>query len=173
MKFQQTLVCTILGIAVGCTGGEKSITVTNRAPTVAFTSPANGAVFDEMSPVSIYGTADDNGPLEDLTLQWSSSIDGILPDFDPPDADGNVEMHTASLSEGIHVITLQVTDMGALQGEVEVNASADFESLRASVASLVFGGGHGVAPSSVRLFSAVSGGIGQRFGLGLFLPILS
>ena len=48
-----------------------------------------------------------------------SSIDGILPDFDPPDANGNVELLTASLSEGTQ-ISLQVIDAYALQGEANI-----------------------------------------------------
>lgn len=117
MNIQHTSLCTLLAMTVACDAGDKTITVTNREPSIAFTSPSDGAAFDEMSTVSLYGIVDDDGPLEDLSLQWSSSIDGILPDFDIPDANGNVQLHTASLSEGIHVISLQATDSGALQGE--------------------------------------------------------
>ena len=120
MKLQQAFLGGLLLVSFGCRSGDKSITVTNRAPTVAITQPLTGSSFDEMQAVSIYGTVSDDDPLEELSLQWTSSIDGVLPDFDLPDGDGNVELHTASLSEGIHVITLQATDPGSKQGEATI-----------------------------------------------------
>ena len=53
--------------------------------------PIDGSEFDEGTVVEFYGTVGDDGPLEDLRVSWVSSIDGVLPDFDPPDANGSVE----------------------------------------------------------------------------------
>ena len=120
MKFQRTFWCSLVMMSFGCGSGDKSITVTNRAPTVAITQPLTGSSFEEMEAVGIYGTVSDDDPLEEISLQWTSSINGVLPDFDPPDGDGNVELVTASLSEGIHVITLQATDPNYQQGEATI-----------------------------------------------------
>ena len=105
---------------LACTGGEKTVGTSNRAPDAAFTLPLDGSEFDEGTIIEFYGKVGDDGPNEDLEVTWVSSIDGILPDFDPPDANGNVELLTASLSEGTHVISLQVIDAYALQGEANI-----------------------------------------------------
>ena len=100
--------------------GDKTIGTSNRAPDAAFTLPLDGTEFDEGTVVEFYGIVGDDGPLEELEVSWVSSIDGVLPDFDLPDANGNVEFATASLSEGVHVISLQVVDSYALQGEATI-----------------------------------------------------
>jgi hypothetical protein len=109
---------SLMGVA--CDSGDKTIGTSNRAPDSAFTLPLDGSEFDEGSVIEFYGVVGDDGPLENLDVTWVSSIDGVLPDFDPPDANGNVEMVTASLSEGTHVISLQVIDDYALQGESNI-----------------------------------------------------
>ena len=96
---------------------DKTIGTSNRAPDASFVQPLEEEAFDEATVVEFIGVVGDDGPVEDLEVNWVSSIDGILPDFDPPDANGNVEFATASLSEGVHVINLQVIDRYALQGE--------------------------------------------------------
>ena len=113
-------IMTILLLGSACQSGDKTIGTSNRSPDAAFMLPIDGSEFDEGTVVEFYGTVGDDGPLDDLQVSWVSSIDGVLPDFDPPDANGGVEFITASLSEGTHVISLQVIDAYALQGEANI-----------------------------------------------------
>lgn len=117
-SFPRIMVMVLFGMA--CQSGDKTIGTSNRSPDAAFMLPIDGSEFDEGTVVEFYGTVGDDGPLEDLQVSWVSSIDGVLPDFDPPDANGGVEFVTASLSEGVHVISLQVIDAYALQGEANI-----------------------------------------------------
>jgi hypothetical protein len=100
---------------IGC--DDSSLYVVYNEPTVTILTPFDGQQFDEGEPVSFTGVVEDDTPPEDLLVTWASSIDGALPDFDPPDADGNVEFTTASLSEGVHVISLRAIDVDNEQGE--------------------------------------------------------
>lgn len=75
----------------------------NQLPTLAITSPADGAVFTEGESVSLVGTAADaeDGELTD-SIDWESSLDGWL------GSGGAVD--TALLSLGEHTISARVTD---------------------------------------------------------------
>ncbi len=101
---------------IGC--GDSSLYVVFNEPAVNILTPADGQQFEENEPVTFAGIVDDdNTPVGELAVSWVSSIDGQLPDFDPADPDGNVELVTASLSEGVHVITLRAIDADNEQGE--------------------------------------------------------
>ena len=103
----------------GC--NDDGLHVVYNEPAVTITTPFDGQQFDEGYPIEFTGVVDDDTPPEDLIVEWISSIDGVLPDFDPPDPDGNVEVTTASLSEGVHVITLRAIDLQNEQGEADVS----------------------------------------------------
>ena len=93
------VVMTTLMFGIACQGGDKTIGTSNRAPDAAFMLPIDGSEFDEGTVVEFYGTVGDDGPLEDLRVSWVSSIDGVLPDFDPPDANGEVDSDVGSEPE--------------------------------------------------------------------------
>ena len=59
----------------------------------------------------------DNSALEFLDVRWQSSIDGDFLDPGPLDAEGVTGFSTASLSPGLHVITLSAIDEDAEKGE--------------------------------------------------------
>lgn len=119
-SFMVRSVCALIGLAaIGC-NADKTIGTSNRAPDAAFTLPLDGSQFDEGTVVEFYGVVGDDGKVEDLTVTWVSSINGLLPDFDPPDPNGYVELATASLSEGTHVISLQAVDSFGSQGEATI-----------------------------------------------------
>ncbi len=99
---------------------DDGLHVVFNEPAVTITTPFDGQQFDEGEPVEFTGVVEDDTPYDELVVEWISSIDGILPDFDPPDPDGNVEVTTASLSEGVHVITLRAIDLDNQQGEAAV-----------------------------------------------------
>lgn len=84
-------------------------------PTANITSPTSGTEYGTDDTVVLEGqVSDTESDTEDLTVTWSSSLDGAL-SSGAPDSSG----YTASpvhLSEGTHVITLTVYDTDAKEG---------------------------------------------------------
>jgi len=94
----------------GATGSASvTVTVGNTAPTVAITSPADGAEFfstDGAATVSFDGTATDaeDGDLT-VSLTWNSDLQGEF-----IETGGSI---SATLDDGTHTITATVTDLDA------------------------------------------------------------
>ena len=109
----------LLGM-VSCSS-EKGFIEYNTPPQTTILGPIDGAQFEEGEVIRFTGLVDDNESLANLLVQWTSSIDEVLPDYDPPDAEGNVEFATASLTEGVHIITLRAIDTDAYQGEDDIS----------------------------------------------------
>jgi hypothetical protein len=97
--------------AFGCSGGDKSIAIINTAPSVAFQSPEEGQSFDEGEVVTFVALVDDSeSEPDELDLEWTSDLDGLLSELTTPSDDGQTTFATAALSEGVHTITLKATD---------------------------------------------------------------
>ena len=106
---------------VGCQS-DKGITVRHSPPAAVVTAPADGTAVDQGVAVAFEGlVSDDQDAAPDLQITWSSDRDGPL-NTDPADGDGLTRFATASLSEGTHVITLQVINS-------EVRSAEDFITL--------------------------------------------
>ncbi|MBT3217936.1 MAG: hypothetical protein HN348_02505 [Proteobacteria bacterium] len=100
---------------------DRGLVFYNQAPSVSISEPVEGAVFSEGETIIFEGVVfDDATDPVDLDVEWTSSIEGILPDTDPPDPDGYVEFLTPNLTDGIHLITLRATDGSLEQGEASV-----------------------------------------------------
>lgn len=93
----------------------------NTPPAVTIVEPIEGQIFDQGDTMIFRGLVSDNGGVDNLEIQWTSSIDGILLDTDTPDPNGAVELATASLSQGTHIVTLRAIDFDSQQGEARVN----------------------------------------------------
>ncbi|MFN7950249.1 MAG: Ig-like domain-containing protein [bacterium] len=79
-------------------------------PTVAFTSPNDGAVFDRGQPVPFAARLDDEDlPADSLSFDLRSNRDGLLVTRSGLSA-GTQSFETAALSVGLHTITAGVTD---------------------------------------------------------------
>lgn len=88
----------------------------NATPVVVITSPTNGDPFDSGALVMFDGTATDteDGPLTG-SLVWSSDLDGNI---------GEGGMFDAVLTtDGVHVITAEVTDSGGATGSASVTVT--------------------------------------------------
>src|SRR5687768_916714 len=98
----------MLLLAVACS--DKGVAVYNTAPTVTIVSPQSGTGVDPGDLVEFIGLANDHqtDPAE-LTVLWSSSLDGDLDDT-PPDVDGDLYFASSALSPGTHTITLSAFD---------------------------------------------------------------
>jgi hypothetical protein len=82
----------------------------NDAPTAEIIEPATGGDYYANQLTLFEGQVADGEDLADeLTVQWTSSIDGVLPLDAKPSSDGKAT-GTYQLSEGEHQITLLVTD---------------------------------------------------------------
>ncbi len=103
----------------GC-GNDTNFVSFDVPPAVAILVPDEGETFEQHTMVVFQGRVADNQPVASLLIEWFSSIDGALPYIDTPDADGFIEVATASLSPGSHVITLRATDDNNSQGEARV-----------------------------------------------------
>ena len=92
-------------------------------PSVDFLTPANGANLDldgahEFS-VEVF---DDNDAPQDISLEWSSNIDGLL-STQSADADGIATIIVNDLSEGVHTIQVRAEDQDGLLGGAIVNVT--------------------------------------------------
>lgn len=87
--------------------------VSNTAPTVNITSPANGGSAIQGTLVSFAGTANDaqDGNIS-ANLSWTSNIDGAI--------GSGASFSTSTLSVGTHTITASVTDSGGLPGSANI-----------------------------------------------------
>lgn len=99
---------------------DDTLYVVDMDPEVSILAPIDGQAFDEGTTVDFVGKVNDDNPLEDLVVEWASSINGILPDTDAPDDEGNVEFSTASLLVGTHIVTLRATAENGVQAEDQV-----------------------------------------------------
>jgi PKD repeat protein len=97
---------------------ELSVTIetstSNAAPVAAITAPANGATFDEGVAITLTGTGTDaeDGALSGASLQWTSSLAGVL------GTGASVTFSNAAL--GRHRLVLTVTDSQGLTGLASV-----------------------------------------------------
>ena len=82
----------------------------NTPPTCEILSPETGSAFDAIETVLLEGLVGDvNVDVEELTVTWVSSLDGVL-GSGTPDPSGNTILPIDTLQKDTHVITLQVQD---------------------------------------------------------------
>jgi PKD repeat protein len=81
-----------------------TITIVNRPPQATITSPTNGAVFPLGAPVAFSGTGEDpdDGTLAGGSLQWESSLDGLI--------GTGTNFQRSDLLPGTHLIRLIAND---------------------------------------------------------------
>jgi hypothetical protein len=100
----------------GLTGTDQisiTITVFNGAPVVTITSPNDGAVINQGSPITFAATAldDFDGDLSS-SLVWTSDKNGAL--------GTGASLTLANLAKGTHTITATVTDSGGVPGSAQL-----------------------------------------------------
>ncbi|RJS85130.1 hypothetical protein CW706_02125, partial [Candidatus Bathyarchaeota archaeon] len=93
---------------------SESFTVNDKAPLALIKSPKDGEKFEIGEEVSLKGIAYDLEDTEhsELTVEWSSSLDGIL--------GYEEELKIDNLSKGKHEITFTVTDSMGNVGESKI-----------------------------------------------------
>lgn len=73
----------------------------NQSPLVEWLSPSEGSIFYAEQEVLLEASMTDEDSFEDLLIQWESSVDGLL---------SQSVSQTVSLSEGEHLLSLEVVD---------------------------------------------------------------
>ena len=82
--------------------------------------PTDESLYEEGDIIDFEGLISDNSPLDVLDVRWRSSIDGEFPSPGPLTAEGQTSFSTASLSPGLHVISLTAIDDDAEKGESKI-----------------------------------------------------
>lgn len=113
-------------VALAACSGDNGLTIYNVSPSVSITDPVDGAIFDEGETITFAGVIADDRPIDELiSFRWASSQDGELASLDIPDAEGNVELTTANLLPGVHVIELQAVDFDGLDDSDNITITID------------------------------------------------
>lgn len=102
---------------------------TNRAPVVSISAPMNGATLLLGTPVTLAGMATDteDGALTGASLAWSSSRDGAL---------GSGASVSATLTQGVHVLTLTATDSMNATGTASITVSVNVPNNQAPTVTI-------------------------------------
>lgn len=112
--------------------GSASVSFTvleDGRPVVQIDDPADGETLDLGTELLLRGTvSDDETAVEALTLSWSSSVDGELSTA-PADSSGTASA-AATLSAGIHTLTLTATDGTGLTGSDSVVVTVEDPNAR-------------------------------------------
>ena len=112
----------LLPSLIACnTGTDVKIATFNSPPTATIIAPTDGDSFEEEEAITFEAMIGDNyDDPPDLSITWSSDIDGSLAGSTPADANGTLLYTTSSLSVGNHVVTLLVGDTEGEQATVSV-----------------------------------------------------
>jgi hypothetical protein len=119
MRQRSPLLC--LALLTACQGDVQVVEV-KTPPTAEINTPgSNAQTFPAGDLVTFEGVVQDQQDAPDrLTATWTSDRDGALEEA-IPDANGRVTFATVDLSEGVHVVTLQVVDTDGEIGEDSVS----------------------------------------------------
>ena len=94
-----------------------------QPPELIIDLPGDGEVFNEGDAVDFSATvADDRTAPEDLGIEWTSDLDGLL-DTGPADPTGLTAFVTSTLSIGDHLITLEAHDIDGLVSTASIVVS--------------------------------------------------
>ena len=83
-------------------------------PTISLTAPGNNDVFDQGESITFTADiADNEDAPSQLSVEWSSSIDGVFSSTGP-NSNGVAQFSNNTLSPGDHTITITATDSSGL-----------------------------------------------------------
>ena len=154
------------------------ITAGNHPPVAVIRSPRDGDKFLQGDTITFHGTANDleDGPITAAgSLSWTSSQDGPL-------GTGTI-LNTASLSPGLHEITLRATDSLGAWHEVRILITCgntppvatilkpEPSTLHETGAPIIFNGSgsdaeDGVLPDASLVWTVNNGGLVKEIGTG-------
>ena len=100
------------------------IDFSNTAPEVVITSPADNAAFIAGDLITFAATAVDDRPFDQLSVEWSSSLDGLL-NADPPLGSGLMTFSANDLTVGTHTVTVVLIDASEAVGQDSITVTVD------------------------------------------------
>jgi len=101
----------LLLVLVGCQ--DSAFTIHNAPPSVTLTAPIDGSEFDQNEAIFMEGLVWDDGDLENLRVDWLSSVSGVLEEGTEVEPDGTVSLITSTLDLGPHTLILRAVDSEA------------------------------------------------------------
>src|SRR5262245_30671023 len=108
MRFAHAVGMAVL--AAGCSKELPGVQDVRVAPQVTILSPEDGTEALEGSTVVFVAMAEDDGAMGDLSVEWSSDVDGVLVSDEIVDSDGKSQLSIASLTPGFHAVSIRVAD---------------------------------------------------------------
>jgi alpha-tubulin suppressor-like RCC1 family protein/rubredoxin len=113
---------------VGATCVDAVSLVVGTPPTVDILLPVMADAFQAGDVISFKASASDaEDPATDLEIEWTSDIDGLL-GTPSPASNGVAQFTSANLSQGVHTLTVTVTDTIGLYAQdmtfIEVGANS-------------------------------------------------
>ncbi len=106
---------------VGATCSDFVIYTVGTPPSLTIDSPLSGDLYSEGDIVTFLATvADSESSPDQVTLEWSSSLDGVISN-QAPDSSGSALFAKSDLSVGEHSLTVTATDPDDLYVTAMVN----------------------------------------------------
>ncbi len=107
---------------------DQSVGVYNTPPVVSIVRPLDGSAFDPNEVIEIEAVADDSQDApEELSLYWTSSLDGQLGEG-APDSNGEIYLALTELTAGVQAITLTVVDTNGESASETVSLNVGYGS---------------------------------------------
>lgn len=111
----------LVSMTVTDEGGERCVAdvlyTVGSPPSITMTDPVTGGVYDEGDVINfVVEVSDSEDAAANLSLEWSSSIDGVF-STQQAASNGIAQLSTTALSNGAHVVTVTVTDTTGLYAE--------------------------------------------------------
>lgn len=98
----------LAGLSWAC--NDSKVQVYNTPPVISIIRPLAGTAFSPEEIIEVEAVAEDSQDApEELSLYWTSSLDGDLGEG-APDANGEIYLALSELSAGTHALTLAVVD---------------------------------------------------------------
>ncbi len=113
-------------VLLAACGNDVSVTHYNEPPTAAIQTPPNGTVREEGEIIDFIGSVnDDQTPSNELFVQWTSDIDGVLTNEKACAVSGQCTFSTAQLTPGNHVVVLSASDEQGEVGEGQITITIE------------------------------------------------
>ena len=128
MRILTSVLCLSLLSCVD-TADKDAVSYFNTPPNIRIDEPVDGSSYVQFEDVLFVIYVEDNqDPAEELTLEWSSDIQGTLMGPTNPSEDGTAFYPTANLDGGYHTILITVIDTEGLSSAQSIHVDIEGQS---------------------------------------------
>ena len=104
---------------------DSVVVAISTRPDVSIDLPADGDIVNDGDLLTFIGTTTDlESDPQDLVIEWSSDVDGVI-NTTPADSGGQATFNTRALSPGAHLITLLATDEAGLSASDRIQITVN------------------------------------------------